>query len=127
MIPRHNILPEVAPKIAKVLRESTQCEGRLSTQEGCYCALGAICEAYRREFPDRAKWVTAKLSGAPVFVLSDLINPIATYAPSEVLAWAIGDDRHTVMLDNAPIEERNDDGDFSFDELAELLDPQSPS
>lgn len=57
----HNLRPEIVPLVLEVLRDSPKITRRLARNDGgtmCFCFEGAVCEAYRRAHPDKARWST---------------------------------------------------------------------
>ena len=82
----HNIKPEILPKILAILDENPeQTTGRLYAKSDsgreCFCIEGIVCEAYRREHPDNARWDrygTLNLNG----------EAHSSNTPQEVRRWA---------------------------------------
>lgn len=88
---RHNLKPEVVPKILEVLEDPTitQAYGRLADSPTCLCFEGVVCEAYRRAHPDKAEWIDVLGDGEDIrFRLKETGNSHTCLLPIVVERWA---------------------------------------
>ena len=115
----HNILPDIVPKIIAVLDESIQCSYSLSRCTGCYCFLGAICEAFIRDHPGKYRW-EPDIDGRALFDVEYGVR-YRGCAPVEIREWATGK-RHTeIYVDDRLADGLNDAAGWSFEKFKSVL------
>lgn len=133
----NTILPELAPKLAALLRGSLQTTGalmRISEEQGyCYCIEGVICELYRLE-TGCGEWVDEVEDGSAPNNAGSFRLGFKDHwdaAPLEVIQWATGSTITAVEFDvgNCPSRsflplrraiELNDAG-WDFNDFANAL------
>ena len=121
-----NILPERIPAIVKVMRESRKALGVLhqvnTLQDGttseCFCVLGCIAEAYRREHPE-SHW---EGKNGQTFYDGCSTNPSGYTLPLKVIQWARGIHVGSPCLNDIPLYRWNDDTQKSLNEIADMLE-----
>lgn len=119
-----NIKKECIPAIVAVMRESRQCFGTLSKEDGCFCALGCIAEAFRRQHPETFEWRNARLGRSRIAYAGAYGS--TTALPPAVLQWIgaepFSDGCLEVHIDGIQFVTLNDVTHKSLNEIADLLE-----
>lgn len=118
--PRHNFKPEVAKKLAALLRSGELRQARNFLRiSGRFCVAGALCELYHRE-TGRGEWRNAlgdpfikEFTEGGLRSRYNLIEPVSQ--------WALADEQKA-QIDQKCLQGLNDEAFWTFEQFAEALE-----
>lgn len=118
---------EIQEKYVTLLRSKVYTQGAqvMKNNSGCYCALGVLCELYRKE-TGHGEWKPGGDEGEEFYISG---MPVGEYVlPYAVREWAgIEEADPFITLGSGEvsrISSLNDNQELSFEEIADIVEAQ---